>query len=152
MTEIRFYHLLSKTTEEALPQLVAKASERQWRVLILARKEGMLKSVSLKLWGYKPESFLAHGFEGAVPVKSIADQPVWLTTDQSNPNKSTVAFALEGTEIEKPEQFDLICDVFDGKDSFMVEQARERWKIYKKQGLTITYWQQTPDGWQKKSG
>lgn len=151
MTEVRFYHLFQKSVEEALPQLVSKTVEREWRSLVLAPSDRLLKAVSLKLWGDQPESFLAHGMEATVPAQSIPDQPVWLTTRDANPNKATVLFCLEGTEVAQPERFDLICDLFDGRDLDQVETARERWKNYKNNGFTLTYWQQTEQGWKKKA-
>ena len=39
-----------------------------------------------------------------------------------------------------------VVDVFDGNDEEAVLSARKRWKAYKDQGHTVTYWKQTESG------
>ena len=41
--------------------------------------------------------------------------------------------------------------MFDGNDADAVEAARERWRRAKAAGHTLTYWQQTETGWEKKA-
>ena len=47
--------------------------------------------------------------------------------------------------------FTLCCDMIDGRLDEEVAAARTRWKAYKDAGYEVTYWQQTENGWEKKS-
>jgi DNA polymerase III subunit chi len=42
------------------------------------------------------------------------------------------------------------ADLFDGNDPEAVEAARARWRAAGAAGHALTYWQQTPSGWEKK--
>ena len=87
MTEVRFYHMLSKRLEKALPEIVAKAIERQSRVVIKAGSRERVEALDTVLWTDDPASFLPHGF---IKDGFESEQPVWLTTNDENPNSATV--------------------------------------------------------------
>jgi DNA polymerase-3 subunit chi len=40
--------------------------------------------------------------------------------------------------------------MFDGNDEAALAAARARWKAAKEAGHTLTYWQQTEKGWEKR--
>jgi DNA polymerase-3 subunit chi len=40
--------------------------------------------------------------------------------------------------------------MFDGNDPAAVEAARQRWSAAKSAGHSLTYWQQTGAGWEKR--
>jgi DNA polymerase-3 subunit chi len=42
-------------------------------------------------------------------------------------------------------------DIFDGNDDMAVAAARRRWTEAKAAGHSLTYWQQTDRGWEKKA-
>ena len=148
MTEVRFYHLMKKRLEQALPEIVAKAIERQFRVLIKAGSEERLAVLDQALWTYDPASFLPHsrvrdGFE--------AQQPAWLTLGDDNPNGADVLMLTDGATAADISTFKLCCEIFDGNDETAVAEARARWGQYKAAGHAMTYFQQDDAGkWQQK--
>lgn len=147
MTEIRFYHLTRSTIDQALPDLLEKTQARGWRGVIRLKDEAAVDALNAHLWVYRKDSFLPHG---AAKDGDAADQPLWLTAQEERPNNAEVLFQIDGAQVATLEDYTLVCDVFDGNDSESVAQARTRWAAYKKDGHTLTYWQQGEKGWTKK--
>jgi DNA polymerase-3 subunit chi len=148
MTDVRFYHLQQKRLEEALPELVAKALEKKHRILVRAGSRERIDMLDGILWSADPGSFIPHSSQQDGTEK---DQPVFLTTDEGNPNKATVLILTDGAAAKDVGSFALCCDMFDGNDEEVVAGARSRWKAYKDGGHGVEYWQQDETGkWQKK--
>ena len=82
MTEIRFYHLFSMTLEKALPVLLEKVLERDWRALIITDSLERVTELDSGLWTYKPSSFLPHGMVGDEDAES---QPILITHKDETP-------------------------------------------------------------------
>lgn len=151
MAEILFYHLTEKTLEQVLPGLVEKSLGRKWNVVVQAGSTERVEALDSLLWTYRDESFIPHG---AVRDGFEADQPVWLTTEDDNPNKANIRFLVDGSEVDELTDYERVVYMFDGHDNSSVEHARARWKFHKenKEGHELTYWQQTPNGgWEKKA-
>lgn len=147
MTQVRFYHLRRETLEQVLPQLLEKTLERGWRALVIAGSDTRVEALNGLLWNYARESFLPHGSKKDGYVDR---QPIWLTDADENPNSANVLFLVDGAESQRIAEFDLCCEVFDGRDDLAVAGARAHWKICKEAGFGLTYWQQTERGeWQK---
>ena len=101
------------------------------------------RSLERSLWNYSREGFLPHGSKkDGYPGR----QPVWLTDQDENPNPATVLFLVDGVDLAKISEFDLCCEMFDGRDDDAVAVAREHWKLRKDTGFALTYWQQTEQG------
>lgn len=148
MTEIRFYHLEHSPLEQVLPKMLLTSLQRDWRAVVIARSDERVEALNALLWVYDKDGFLPHGTkrEGH-PDK----QPVWLTTEEENPNGAHVVFLVDGSEIVDPGKFELCCEMFDGRDDEAVQRARTHWKTWKQAGHEVTYWQQTDKGWEKKA-
>lgn len=148
MTDVRFYHMRTKRLEQALPEILAKALERGRRVVVKAGSKERVEALSLALWTQDPASFLPHGhmkdgFEAA--------QPIWLTTEDENPNNADMLMLTDGAASLNIADFSLCCEMFDGGDDTAVSAARTRWKEYKDKGFTVTYFQQDENGkWAQK--
>lgn len=148
MTDIRFYHMQQKRLEQALPEILAKALERGHRVVVKAGSRARIEALDAVLWTYDPASFLPHGF---VRDGSEKDQPVWLTTEDENPNDATVLILTDGATSTDAEKYALCCEIFDGNDESAVTAARARWQEYKTAGHELSYFQQDEAGkWNKK--
>lgn len=148
MTEIRFYHLRTRTAEQALPEILLKALESGRRVVVKAADDSAATALSEYLWTYAADSFLPHGTakDGHDP-----DQPVWITAGDDNPNNANVLITTGGAIPDMPEKYGLCCEMLEDSNPEGVAAARARWKTYKEQGFTLTYWQQTDrGGWEKK--
>ena len=148
MTEVRFYHLQRKKLEQALPEILAKALERDMRVVVKLGSDDTLQLLDGVLWTHDPQGFLPHGYK---KDGFEADHPIWLTTQDDNPNGATVLMLADGATSDKLSDYDLCCDVFDGNDDAAVTAARERWKALKDSGFELSYFQQDDAGrWIKK--
>lgn len=146
-TEIRFYHLRTRTPDQALPEILTKAVEGGRRVVVRAGDESAVAHLNDLLWTFQPDSFLPHG---AAADGHAAEQPIWLTTQDENPNSADVLVLACDANVAAPENYELCCMVFDGHDETAVVAARTRWKEYKNKGFSVTYWKQTDQGgWEK---
>tara|TARA_A100001037_G_scaffold291273_1_gene305173 strand:- start:1399 stop:1857 length:459 start_codon:yes stop_codon:yes gene_type:complete len=150
VTEIRFYHLTRRTLEEVLPVMLERTVVRDGRrAVVIASSSERVENLSAHLWTYDDRVFLPHGSK--VDGHS-ALQPVWLTDQDENPNDARVLFLADGALTADPGAFDLVCELFDGRDAVAVTAARQRWQAYKDAGHDLTYWQQTDRGtWEQKA-
>ena len=148
MTEILFYHLEHQPLERVLPSLVERTLERGWRAVVQAGSEERVDALVTLLWTYREESFLPHGTKRD---GNAALQPVFLTTEEDNPNGAKVRFLVDGADTRDLGAYDRIVYLFDGRDTSAVAQAREQWKAAKAAGCEVTYWQQSAEGrWEKR--
>lgn len=147
-TEVRFYHLMRKTLDQALPSLLEKCLERGWRAVVTVGSAERVKHLNTLLWTYDDTSFLPHGAEAD---GDAAEHPIWLTDRDETPNGATVLFLVDGAERSDVTAFDLVCTLFDGRDEAAVLQARAFWKTCRGAGCALTYWQQGEQGgWVQK--
>lgn len=148
MTEIRFYHLERSTLETALPTMLERVLERGQRALVVLGSQERLEQLNMHLWTYRPESFLPHG----IAADGFAEaQPIYLATDDANPNKAEVLFLADGAASGDVTRFQLCVELFDGNSDAAVAAARQRWRAYKDAGHALTYWKQGDKGWQKEA-
>lgn len=149
MTDIRFYHMLQKRLEQALPEIAAKALERGFRIVVKLGSVERVQVLDTALWTYNPASFLPHGY---VRDGFESEQPLWLTTEEENPNQSTMLVLADGATSDRVADYALCCEIFDGNDEDAVSAARARWTAYKNAGHELSYFQQDDAGkWEKKA-
>lgn len=150
MTEIAFYHLTRSTLEQALPRLLEKVLESRARAVVMLGSSERVETLNGHLWTYNPNAFLPHGSKRD---GNAADQPIWLTEQDENPNGASFLFLADGASSARIGEFARCLELFDGRDEQAVAAARARWRAYREAGHTLTYWQQTESGgWQKKQG
>lgn len=147
VTDIAFYHLSRHPLEKALPRLLEKTLEVGKRAVVIAGSDDRVEMLNGLLWTYDPDSWLPHG---NAKDGEAADQPVWLTTKDENPNGAQFLFLADGATSASLASFERCFDLFDGNDEAQLAAARERWKVYKDAGHALAYWQQTESGWKKK--
>lgn len=150
MAQVQFYHLTETPLDDALPQLVEKAVERKWRVVIQSAAPERRDALDAHLWAYKPASFLPHGRDGDHPA---GDHPIFLTVTQDNPNSAAIRFLVDGAA--PPDDlagYERIMVMFDGGDEDALATARSQWKALKAASHDLTYYRQTPEGrWTKQA-
>ena len=107
-----------------------------------------MEALTQLLWVYKADSFMPHGStkDGHAP-----QQPIWLTTQDNNLNSANVLMLVDGAGSDQHTSYDLVCEIFDDVNQDAVTSARARWLEYKKLNVTLTYWQQSEQGWEKKA-
>ena len=113
MTEVLFYHLQSQPLERVLPELLEKCLERQWRAVVQVGSEERRDALDAHLWTFRDEGFLPHG---TVKDGHAEAQPVWLTTDEDNPNGAKVRFLADGADIADFDAYERAVRLFDGND------------------------------------
>jgi DNA polymerase III subunit chi len=147
VAEIGFYHLLTTPVDRALPRLLERARAQGYRMVVRAASPDRVEHLNSVLWTYDEASFLPHG---SARDGDAANQPIWLTDGNDNPNAATMLVLVDSAEPGDLTPYLRIADLFDGSDEAAVEAARGRWRRLKAAGHTLTYWQQTGAGWEKK--
>jgi DNA polymerase-3 subunit chi len=149
MTDVRFYHLMTRRLEDVLPDMLLKTIERGQRAVVLCAAPEQAQRLDEHLWTFRPDSFLPHG---RLKDGSEADQPVFITATAENPNQANVIFLTADEQMDIG-GYALCCDLFDGRDDAAVQAARTKWKAYKAAGHAVQYFQQDENGrWQKAAG
>jgi DNA polymerase-3 subunit chi len=115
--------------------------------VVIAGSKERVEALDAALWSYDDASFLPHGTSRD---GYAGRQPVWLTTEDENPNGARLLVLVDGVGSQRLEEFARVLDVFDGSEE-SVAAARERWRLAKAAGHTLTYWQQTEKGWEQKA-
>ncbi len=148
MADIRFYHLRRMSLERAVSGLLEKVLERGLRAVVLAGSEERAEALSAALWSRPQRSFLPHG---SARDGFAAEQPVYLTAKEENPNGASVLVLVDGVAPERVGDFGQCLDVFDGNDEAQVSAARGRWAAWQEGGHSLTYWRQNEaGGWEKQ--
>ncbi len=148
MTEVSFYHLQRRSLEETLPKLLERVIASNQRAVVLAESAERVEALNSQLWTYNPDGFLPHG---SARDGFSADQPIFLTSNEENPNGATILLLVGEALPGFVGDFARCLDLFDGNDPQAVQNARDRWRAYKAQGHAVTYWQQDDNGrWEKK--
>lgn len=147
--EVLFYHLEQQPLERILPTLVERTLERGWRAVVQAGSRERLEAIDTLLWTYRDDSFLPHGTARDGPPDA---QPVFLTTEDENPNGAAVRFLVDGATIASFKGYLRLVLLFDGHDQSAVALARQQWKAARAEGCAVAYWQQNAQGrWEKKA-
>ena len=149
MVEIAFYQLRRTPLEKALPKLLEKVLESGRRAGVLTGSEERAEALNAALWTYDQGSFLPHGTaRDGRPER----QPIFLGTDDSNPNDARIAVMVDGLAPADPGRFERCLDMFDGTDPAALEAARGRWRAHRERGDSVTYWEQNQDGaWEQRA-
>lgn len=149
MTDVYFYHLQNQPLEKVLPQLLEKCLERGWRCVVQTQTAERVTALDQHLWTWRDDSFLPHGIDKEA---NAGEQPILLTTSETNPNGAHVRFFVEGASSEELSSYERAIHLFDGNDPDAVDNARNQWKSAQSAGHSVTYWQQDEAGrWQQKA-
>jgi DNA polymerase-3 subunit chi len=147
MGELWFYHLERTELEAALPPLLEKCLAKGWRAIVRGGVEERLDALDIALWTWRDDSFLPHGRAGR---DDSPNQPIWLTGADDNPNAAQALFLIDGADWPDSDKFERATMMFDGRDEAALAIARDRWKVAKETGATVSYWRQTETGGWKK--
>ena len=151
MSRVDFYHLQRTSVEQSLPKLLEKAYATGNNVIVKIGNEDRVEFINTALWTYDEQSFLPHGSKKDGHADS---QPIWLTSNDDNPNNAVMLFLVDGAtiDIDRVSQFERIFNMFDGGSPESLEQSRNLWKEIKTAGHDCYYWQQDETGgWKQKA-
>jgi len=150
MSRLDFYHLQSTDLDHTLPLLAEKAYKLNKNIIIKIGTAERVPYINTLLWTYRDDAFLPHGSSSD---GNASLQPIWLTSQDDNPNNASLLFLVDGAdyEVSKLAEFERVFYIFDGNDVQMVQQARDFWKSAKALEMDCFYWQQDTSGhWQQK--
>ena len=153
MTETWFYHLERSGLEDVLPGLLERARAREWKAVVRVGSAERMEALDSLLWTYSEQTFLAHG---TAADGHQSRQPIYLTTENENPNQADVLFLVDGAMPEdwgapRLRDYARIMLLFDGRDEAALNAARAQWRNCKEAGHDATYWKQSPAGkWEKQ--
>ncbi|AIL64587.1 DNA polymerase III subunit chi [Rickettsiales bacterium Ac37b] len=149
MTEISFYHLTVLQLERALPRLLEKVVATRKKAILLSPTEEQMNILNDLLWTYSTKVFLPHGTK---KEGFINKQPIYLTSEEENPNNAEILITTYGIKPKFLSSFTRCIDIFNGNDEEELENAKLRIAEYQKQGHNIIYWQQTQNGtWEQNN-
>ena len=154
MSEALFYHLERKSLDDVLPGLLERTRERGWRAVVQVGSAERMAALDTHLWTYSEPSFLAHG---TAAEGHSSRQPVYLTTEEENPNGAHVLFLVGGAmpsdwSSPHPAGFARIVLLFDGRDPEALAAARAAWRDAKEASHDVTYRKDRSSGnWEKQA-
>ncbi|MEX0582511.1 MAG: DNA polymerase III subunit chi, partial [Sneathiella sp.] len=132
----------------ALPRLLEKVRERGFRVLVRGLSDDRIDLLDESLWTFRADSFLPHARAG--DTIDATEQPVLLTTTaEGNANGAPVLVLIEDAPAADIKSFERCLYMFDGNDDLALQAARNRWKALKDNDISVSYFQQTDEGWKK---
>lgn len=145
--EVWFYHLERSTLDQVLPELLDRTLQRGWRARVRVADADQRRDIDERLWSWRAEVFLAHGLADEPHAER---QPILLTADAANLNRSQALFIVDGSDMSLKEEFERCFIIFDGRDDTALATARGRWKSLKEAGANLAYWKQSGEGgWEK---
>ena len=154
MSEVSFFHLESKSLEDTLPVLLERTRLRdQNKAVVRVGTAERMATLDTHLWTYSEQTFLAHG---TAADGHATRQPIYLTTENENPNRAQVLFLVDGAVPEDwgalaLRAYERIVLLFDGRDEAALNTARAQWRNCKEAGHDATYWKQSASGkWEKQ--
>lgn len=154
MSEVSFFHLESKSLEDTLPVLLERTRLRDKKTAVVrVGTAERMETLDTHLWTYSEQTFLAHG---TAADGHAVRQPIYLTTENENPNKAQVLFLVDGAVPEDWNSatlraFERIVLLFDGRDEAALNTARAQWRNCREAGHDATYWKQSAGGkWEKQ--
>ena len=150
LTEVSFYQVMNATpasVDATLPALLEKVLKTGKTVVVKCPSEGRMERLDEALWSYKEGSFLPHGTQDDAFKEK---QPVYLTTEDENPNGAEILVTVSGATSADFSSFERVLDMFEASD-VQKENARERWKDLKSKGYPLTYYAFENGMWGKKA-
>ncbi len=150
MTDFLFYHLHTSSLEAGLYQLLEKAWQSNFRVLVKVPTEERAEELCAVLWIMGRLSFLPH----ATKADGLTEhQPILLdVSDQENLNKADVLICLEGTQPSNPDYFRRCLFIFGEENEDLKQQLVRQYAELKDKNPSVFYWKQNPNGqWEKSS-
>lgn len=147
--EVWFYQLERSTLDQVLPELLDRTLQRGWRARVRVADADQRREIDEQLWTWREDSFLAHGM---ADDDHAGRQPILLTADSENLNRSQALFIVDQSDMTLNEEFERCFIIFDGRDEAALATARARWKALKDQGANLAYWKQSEAGrWERAS-
>lgn len=143
-----FYHLTRSGADDTLMSLVARATARDWRIMVRGGDPAHLARLDDLMWLQPADGFAPHGVEGGA---ADADQPLLLGQGPIT-NGAKVLVLIDGAVPEPDEAAALerILVLFDGGETAAVDAARGLWRQVTDRGHAAQYWTEDSGSWLMK--
>ena len=135
-TNIIFIVLNSAVKSRIVCDLAENCYLNGERLVIYIKSEEECKKIDLLLWTWKQQSFVPHKYFDTLSTSQ--KEPIVLTTNIDTPVDYTTVILVDPLPLEKVNQFSKVIDFAEKYDSHGLELSRQRYKIYKDQGLKIS--------------
>lgn len=147
--DIKFYHLTRYTPDQILPELLGRARAKGHKIMVRCGSESEAERVSDSLWVHPADSFLPHDLSSS---KVASSQSILIGASLDNPNGADTLFLMPGADATLEGEWTLCCALLDGSNPEDITTGRTKWKQWKNDGHTLTYWQQSDQGkWEQKA-
>lgn len=138
--QVDFYHLGRDPLHRVLASVAGRVVSGGGRMLVVTADETQAAAIDAGLWEGPPDSFLAHGREGA-------DQPVLIASTCEAANGARFVALIDGTWRDEATGFERAFHFFDESS---IEAARAAWRDLKnREGVEPRYWKQEEGGWRQ---
>jgi DNA polymerase-3 subunit chi len=141
--------LTTTSLEQALPRVLEKVLSLGQRAVVVAGSEERVEALAGALWTYDDRSFLPHG---TARDGNAADQPIWLTTREENPNAAQMLVLVDGAVADTVAAWPSVCIFFDSGDEAALAATRQRWRDWKAAGHVVKYFKQGERGGWEQAG
>jgi DNA polymerase-3 subunit chi len=144
LTQVDFYQLTRDPAEQVLPAIAQKIVDDGGRLLVVSSDGAQLDALSSALWGWKPDSFLAHGRagEGADTL-----QPILLSDKVTAANGAKMIALADGIWRGEALGFDRAFYLFSPDRT---DDARAAWRVLGENAeVERRYWKQDGSKWRQ---
>lgn len=147
MGTVIFYHLTRSPVASALLQILPRALDQGWRVLLRA-PQPLLNRLDDDLWGGAPSIFVPHGLSGGA---SDYDQPVLLGNVAADGFDVVAHIGPQDLDLVEAANLQRLWVFFDGHNEPELTAARNLWRKVAASTLTAQYFSEETGRWIKKA-
>ncbi|MFM2486561.1 DNA polymerase III subunit chi [Celerinatantimonas yamalensis] len=136
MNAIKFYIMPKSATSgsdallDVVCQIIARHYDQGERVFVLAGDQAQAEALDERLWQFEPQAFVAHNLVGEGPRGGA---PVELGWELGQGRRQTLIH-LQANVAANHQQYQQVIDFVPADDAGK-EQARERYKVYRRLGV-----------------
>jgi DNA polymerase III subunit chi len=139
--QVDFYQLTRDPAEKVLPPIAQRVLDSDGRLLVVGDGP-QLEVVSVALWAFKPDSFLAHSKAGG---GDDSLQPILLSTEPFAANLAKFIALVDGVWREQALEFDRVFYLFPPSHT---DNARAAWRsLADTANVERRYWKQDGGKW-----
>lgn len=142
--QVDFYQLTRDPVEKVIPPIASRIVSDGGRLLAVNEDIDRLERLSVALWNWSPESFLAHAKLGEV---DDAIQPILLSLAVDASNGARFVALTDGVWRDEALAFDRAFYLFEPAAT---EAARSAWRsLGEKPDVERRYWKQDGGKWRE---
>jgi DNA polymerase-3 subunit chi len=142
--QVDFYQLTRDPAEQVLPAIAQRILDDGGRLVVVSDDAAQLDRVSTALWGWKPDSFLAHAKAGE---GDDSNQPILLSHSVAATNGARLVAMVDGEWRDEALGFDRAFYFFPPDKT---DNARTGWRgLADKPEVERRYWKQDGGKWRQ---